>query len=188
MPSRLTALTRHCPAALLAIAAAGCASSGGVADHTPSIRSESVRGPGIDLNMQRLNEPGVRVDVISDTPVRVYNALQQVYSDLSVPVTSSDPESKVIASNSQRMRTIADRSMADYFDCGGGYGNNASRFSVYVTLVSQARSDGGSGTALRSSVSAIAKAPAQSTEVTCNSKGVLERLISDRVKVKLATS
>ena len=174
--------------ASLALAAAGCASSPGAAGPAApgGVTTVTIRGADYAYAVPRLNEPGVRSDEIEAAAERVFTALAASYTALGIPLNTVEPEARMVGATRARLRRIGERSIAEFFDCGGAFGNAAARFNVYVTVSSQAVPSGSASTSLRSVVTANAKSSTQSTEVVCNSTKKLEALIAEEVREKLA--
>ena len=170
----------------LALAAAGCA-SGTAGPHAPGgVTTVTIRGADYAYAVPRLNEPGIRSDEIPAAAERVFTALAASYTALGIPLNTVEPEARTVGATRARLRRIGERSIAEFFDCGGAFGNAAARFNVYVTVTSQAVPSGSASTSLRSVVTANAKSSTHSTEVVCNSTKKLEALIAEEVRVKLA--
>jgi hypothetical protein len=119
---------------------------------------------------------------------RVWTAVLQSYPELGLTVSAIDSEAGLVGVLDQRVRTIDGRSVANYFNCGGDFGNNASSFDVFVTVRTQISAQGANGTLMRTDAVAHAKSLTHRTEVNCLSKGNLERKIADEIRKRSAST
>jgi hypothetical protein len=158
--------------------AAGCASGAQpeVAIRTRTAVNE-VSAPSHTLTLQTTRTINYSSESLTASPDDVFRLLPQVYGDLGLPVTQIDPNTKVVAGVNQRVRRVGGKSMSTFFNCGGSYGNAASRDDVYLTARTQILPSPDGGTEARTEVDAQSKASTSSTRTQCGSTGELEKLI-----------
>jgi hypothetical protein len=178
-------MTRHFRA--IALAAALLLSAPAAYAQEPSAdRTETAQSAdGVNLRLMQTDEPGVREEAVDASTERVYAAVTDVYAELRIPGAGSDPGRRLVAALNQRVRRVAGRGIATYFECGAGYGSQSSEYDVYITVATSVDPAPG-GSRLRSAVSAHARGSAGSSSIACSSTGALEALISQRVAQRLA--
>jgi hypothetical protein len=187
MSVRIPMALRTCAPALAALVAMGCASSGTVRQEQATVQTQNVRGPDFAMQMSRLAGPGIRADVIGAPVARVWPAIAEVYTSLGLPITDQDPETHILATNSQRLHRIADERMQNFFDCGGDLASRGNT-TIFVTVSSVAAASGENSSTVRTAVSATAASATQSTAAACHSTGRLERMIAERLRQQFGTT
>lgn len=181
---RRAAFVGALPLALLA-ALAGCATGTGAAAGPGT--ADNVHNTQLSLNMTVYREPGRATHALPAPVERVRTHVAVVYQEMGIPVTSTDPAAKVVVAAGQRLRTVDGRRIGAFFDCGGGFGNAASAYQVIVTARTELVADAAGGSVARTAVEASARAPASGTRVSCNSTGLLERTIGERLAARTAS-
>jgi hypothetical protein len=163
---------------------AGCASGSG-AGSAPERERVTTRISGTDGSAVRLHHIHERGRASLSIPAAietVWPALLQSYAELEIPLTMIDPAARAAGTQSQSLKQIGGRSVADFFNCGGGFGNNANRFDVLVTANTQLVAEGQTSTRVQIDVDARARASTQSIQVRCRSTGVLERELAEQIE------
>lgn len=159
---------------------AGCASGTGAAATGPGTR-ENVRSTEVGMSVEVFREPGRAQQAIPAPADRVWPHLAEVYAELGIPVTATDPAARTVVASGQRLRSVGGRGIAAFFDCGGGFGNAAAQYQVLVTARTQVDEGEDGGSVARTAVEAVARAPASGTRVVCRSTGQLEHTIGQRL-------
>jgi hypothetical protein len=171
---------------LVLLLLAGCASGSGPGS-APERERMTTRISGTDgsaMFVHHMHERGRSSLYVPAAIQTVWPAVLQSYDELALPLTMLDPAARTVGMMDQRLKEIGGRSVAHYFNCGGGFGNDAHRFDVFVTSRTQLVADTHSGTRVQIEVDARAKAPTQSTHVRCRSTGTLERELAERIQQK----
>lgn len=173
-------------ALLFPVAAVACASAGqqGAPPQSPSYQEVGVYTVGL-----RPTDAAERT-VMHASPGAVYAALRAVYTQqLHVPLAENDSAAGQIGSRQARAtRTIGDKPMSAYFDCGlGQIGPRADHSSILLRLVSQVQPFGNDSAGVSTTVFARSEDPGTSTDpVSCESTGQLERYIATMTRLQLA--
>lgn len=165
------------------ILVSGCA-SGSSSEVSTRTRTEinEVSAPTHTLTLRTSRTINYSSESLTASPDDVFRLLPEVYGDLGLPVTRIDPETKLVAGINQRVRRVGGKGMATFFNCGGSYGNAASRDDVFVTARTQILSGPNGGTEARTEVDAQSKASTSSTRTQCGSTGELEKLIGAKLR------
>lgn len=175
--------------AAAALTLAGCATVSGprAPDTSGAPINNTVRSTDNSVNLTLQSTPGVRSDAFDASADRVWLAITSVYTDLGLPLNSVNEQDRVAGTVRARVRAVGGRNIAEFFNCGGAFGNAASRYNVYVTTSTQATPTGTNSAAVRTVVTALAKSNTQDIEVTCNTTNELEALIAESIRARLAS-
>lgn len=184
----MTRQTLTPPLALLAVLAlAACATSTprGETRQTDVRVATQVDDAARDIVIQ--NESSVSSYTLKSPVPQVWEALQEVYQELELPVSEFDPDQKRMGHEGFRATRIAGKRMSRYLDCGLGMtGPNADRFDIRVTLYTTLSSFG-EDTELIIDVDGQGKPRDYSGNwMHCSSQGELETLIVGRLAARLA--
>lgn len=115
----------------------------------------------------------------------VWQALQTVYSDLSIPIETNDPTHRFLAGVVSARRAFANKPLSRLVDCGStAIGPNANTYNVGLHLQTQVDSLRASETTLRTLLRSTAASDGGIT-IRCSSSGELERSIVDRTRALL---
>jgi len=119
----------------------------------------------------------------------VYTALRAVYTQrLGLTLAEDDSAGGQIGSRPARAtRTIGDKPMSAYFDCGvSQIGPRADHSSILLRVVSQLQPFGADSAGIATTVFARAQDPGTSTDpVSCESTGQLEKYIATMTRLQL---
>jgi hypothetical protein len=164
----------------LSIIVAGCASSSVPAASsersTLGVETAAITGGAIDLQITR--DPATASDTLAAAPEEVWRALPAVFADMELPLSEAVPAAKFLTATGHRLRRLGGRSMAQYFECPGGYENLAATSEVYLTVKAQVLPGANADeSVLRTQVHASARSRNSGNQVICNSRGALEKLI-----------
>lgn len=169
------------------VLAAGCASASqpDVATRSrPAINEVST--PTNTLTLQTSRTITYTSESLAASPEDVFRLLPQVYGDLGLPITRIDPSGRLVAGINQRVRRVGGKNMSRFFNCGGAYGNAASRDDVFVTARTQILPAPNGGTEARTEVDAQSKSSTSNTRAQCGSTGELEKLIGATLRERVA--
>jgi hypothetical protein len=160
--------------------------------------TQSALAPGATPSQTVVNSPGTlgsvtisRNDaIVSATlaapPATVWPLVAQAFTDIGIPVDQVDQSARAASATNQRVRRLAGKGLASYFNCAGPFGNAANRDDVFLTLRTQVVPGQGDGSTLRISASAVARSSTSANTVTdCSSNGELEKLITQKVTERL---
>jgi len=165
---------------------AGCASTGGQATPTQTVRIVDAGGGATQL-------PTSRTVVAQTTKVpfsqeSVWRVLPEVYESLALPVTQRDASSQTLGNQGLRLRRqLAGVRLSRYIDCGRTQGvPSAETYDVFLTVNTRVQ-PGEQGTAtLQTNVQATARSVSFSSGmVECSSTRALEERIVELVTEKL---
>ena len=173
----------------LSIVLAGCASGSVPAASSErsrlGVETAEVTGGAFDLQITR--DPATTSETLAATPEELWRALPAVFAELEIALSEAAPAAKFLTATGHRMRRLAGRSMAQYFDCPGGYENLAATSEVYLTVTAQVlRGPNAEESLLRTQVHASARSRNSGTQVICTSRGALEKLILLTLAEKVA--
>ena len=167
----------------LLAACAGAQRAPGSAGGTPAT-SAVMATAGMDLAVVTV-QPGMVEVPMASTPIATWRALPQAFLALGLPITSATEPSRLLVSQSSRVRRIADRRLSDFFRCGGSYSDdaNAGDATVFVR-VQVLPGDDAATSKLRMELRARSGSgtTAAYTVGECGSTGLLERLIGHFVR------
>ncbi|CAN5715654.1 hypothetical protein BH23GEM6_BH23GEM6_24530 [soil metagenome] len=171
---------------LSVLALAGCASTGGEATPTQTVRIVDAGGGATQLPTSRtIVAQTARVPF---SPESVWRVLPQVYESLALPVTQRDASSQTLGNQGLRLRRqLGGERLSRYLDCGRTQGvPSADTYDVFLTVNTRVQ-PGEAGTAtLQTHVHASARSVSFSTGVVeCSSTRALEEKIVERVTAKL---
>ncbi len=131
-------------------------------------------------------EPARVPDTLAAPAAKVWNALNQVYGELGVPVTVVDTETRVVgAIRATQRRPVGGERLSRILECGSGpYGPNAEHYTVQLTVLSAVQSVGDK-TTIDTRVGGSASPNGLNSSVNCGSTGALEEKILGAVKKQL---
>jgi hypothetical protein len=174
----------------LPILLAGCASA--PPGSIPEAREDrSTVGVSVDAvgtsSVQLKRDASIRSSAVAAAPEVVWAAVPRAFEKLELPVTGVNTGVRVLSTTGQRLKRVGGKSIANFFDCPGPYGNAASSSDVYVTVNTQVLPGEASGTStLRSEVGAYARSSTSGRNMSCRSKGGLEKLLLETVQAELS--
>jgi hypothetical protein len=129
------------------------------------------------------------VSTLAAPMAQSWNALRAAYDSLGIPVTSQDPQRRIIGNEAWKVRQrIARTPLSRFLDCGSSQiGPNADSYDVVLFVQSQLLPADAGSTKLSTIVEAQAR-PATYNQAwsRCSTKGALETRIADLVKAQLA--
>lgn len=180
---------RRIPLPALLTVLAGCASASVPAASsersTLGVETAAVTGGAIDLQITR--DPATTADTLAASPDEVWRALPPVFADLELPLSEAMPAERFLTATGHRLRRLGGRSMAQYFECPGGYENLAATSEVYLTVKAQVLPGATADeSVLRTQVHASARSRNSGSQVICSSRGALEKLILVALAEKVA--
>lgn len=184
---------RSAPLVLVLLAAA-CGTSGPSPSTavTPNVTTNTGRVVTTTGDAVTINAMNIDTDVrlfSTGTPDQVWAVLPQVYAELGIPLTVSDPRTKTLGNEGLRVRrSIAKVPLYRYFDCGSsGTMKNAETYRITMYIMTTAQANPGGGTVVSTSITGTGKNPvtSSSAEVRCASMGDLEIRIRDMVQKKI---
>jgi hypothetical protein len=171
-------------AAIALVGLSACASSGSAGSGGPE---QSVHIAGMNnsrgLRVTTATE-GPRIDVVPLPIERVWGALPAVYDSLQVPVTDRNEAEHRIGNQSLRARgRLGGVLLSRYFNCGSTQGGpNAETYNLQISVLTFARQESATATALATTLQATARPVTLSGEaVQCSSTGALETRIRNMV-------
>ncbi len=173
---------------IFALALAACGSAGGPAagpaiDIPRVTRIEDSMGRVIEIERVPERVKGT-VHLVRVEPDRAWEVLPDVYESIGLPANTADFRSRIVGVLNQRMpRRVAGKSLVEFVDCGmKPEGPNALVDEVTLSVVTRLQPDGQDATLVETTVQGSAKPRSVSgNPVRCTSKGVLERVIADRI-------
>jgi len=168
------------------IALSACASSG-----TSSARpDETVRINGAgSSNLKLTSNTYAHVTKISAPLSRVWLAMPGAFEALSIPISSVDTITHVIANDGLKLRRqLGTTPLSRFIDCGNTQiGENADSYDVHLTISVKLIPDEGGVTKLETMFESMAKPVSFSREYSrCSTRGVLEQRLADAVKAQLS--
>jgi hypothetical protein len=170
-------------ALLLAGTLGACASSGPSAGGRDGPERTMVEGGAGFAEIEIFTEPGVGERTIEAESADVWEILPDVYEQLKIPVSLSDPGRKVMGNSGYRARRIEGARMSKYFRCGTGMlGALADDYNITLSVVTRLTDAPDGGTTLVTTVDAIGRPRATSgNPLRCESSGVLELRVAQLV-------
>lgn len=151
-----------------------CTTSG--AETSPSPEPETVtRVTRPDFEVQPFEVSGRQTSVLGAPLSAAWQVLAEVYDDLGIPVTESDPVAHQLGNPGYRSRRIEGRRLSRYLECGFRIGiPNADTFDVTLMVVTRLTPVADS-TRVVTTVDATAKPRGEAgSRVQCGSRGSLE--------------
>lgn len=179
-----------------AVTAAGCASgSSSGAAATPNVTitpvTQRIVTPGSTLNINTVDVNAGYSQIISGTMDEAWTALNVVYSDLKIPITTLVDAQHLVGNESFKVRRrIGNIPMQQILDCGNAQGiPNAETYDILMTISSFLASNPKGGLTLITRIDATGRSPnyARENAVACHSSGTLENDIAERVRKKIGT-
>jgi hypothetical protein len=126
---------------------------------------------------------------VPGSPARVFRALEQVYADLKIETELKDSLMLEIGNEKfYKRNSLAGRRLSGFLECGSGLtGEYADNHRVDLSLVTFVRPKTAERTTIRSVLLGAAINVTEGAKPTqnCNSNGELERLIHQRLLLKL---
>lgn len=181
----------------VAVTAAGCASgsSGGAAPApnvtTAPVTQRIVMPAGSTLNINTVDVNAGHSQVIIGSMDAAWTALNVVYSDLKIPITTLVDAQHLIGNESFKVRRrVGEIPMQRILDCGNAQGiPNAETYDILMTVSSYLAPNPKGGLNLVTRIDATGRSPnfARENAVACHSTGTLEKDIAERVRKKLGT-
>ena len=174
--------------ALLAVALAGCATSGPQRDSWEPVSITTGSGQHIQIQLTR-EGPSVPGHVEA-SPDRVWDALLAVYTALDAPLDTYVEDERRIGAGAWLTREIAGERMSKWVRCGAGLtGQHADTHRVTLSVTSTVEPEG-AGSVITTRVDGTARSVAgtSSVPVRCTSKGTLESLVVKAVRELVADS
>ena len=166
---------------------AGCSSSQSALAPGSTPAQTVVHAPGAQGGMTVSRQEAIVSTELSASPEVVWPAVAQVFTEIGIPVDQVDQNARAASATNQRVRRLMGKGLASYFNCAGPFGNAANRDDVFLTIRTQVLPRQGTGSALRMSVSAVARSTtAANTATDCASNGELEKLIAQKVMEKVS--
>jgi hypothetical protein len=167
---------------LFLVALGACASNGPPAETTPRQAQVFQSEQGVIVG----DKPRASSITLPLPPATVWTAVRKVYLDLEIPVTVELPASHQIGNNNfAKSRTLAGRPMETLMDCGRGMtGPKAATYRIYMSLLTDVRTDGKGGTLVQTTFVPVAQdvSGGSGDRISCGTSGDLEQLLLDRVK------
>jgi hypothetical protein len=177
-----------------AVATAACASgSSGKAAAAPEVIvtpvTRRIITPGSTLNINTVDVNSGYAQVIIGSMDAAWTALNVVYADLKIPITTLVDAQHLVGNESFKVRRrIGDIAMQRILDCGNAQGiPNAETYDIVMTISSILAPNPKGGLNLLTRIDATGRSPnfARENAVACHSSGTLEKDIAERVRKKL---
>jgi hypothetical protein len=168
----------------ISLVAAGCASGSETIPATTTTTQPVVidRGGGAISTITLTKQESAYTGQFTSAPQALWPAVQRVFRELELPVTSVDSTAHMITSTAGRIRRIDNKPVATYVECPGtAYGNAASGGAVYVTVQAQLLATA-TGSELRVSLQAKSISETGMNRGDCTSTGVLEARIANALR------
>lgn len=178
------------------VTATGCASgSSSGAPATPNVTvtpvTQRIVTPGTTLNINTVDVNAGYSQVVIGTMDAAWTALNVVYSDLKIPITTLVDAQHLLGNESFKVRRrVGDIPMHQILDCGNAQGiPNAETYDILMTISSFLAPNPKGGINLITRIDATGRSPnfARENAVACHSSGSLEKDIAERVRKKLGT-
>lgn len=166
-------------------ASIGCASSSD--PPTRAAPTRSVMRIGNEAPIEMYTEPGRGESVVLAPSPDVWKVLSDVFEQLEIPVTRSDPRVPEIGNLGYPARRIEGKRMGTYIDCGTNLGGQLAN-SYEITLSVMTRlTDGPTGTTVVTTIVDANGVPRATSgnQVHCQSREVLERRVAEIIAEKL---
>lgn len=185
-----------CVLLVAAVTAAGCASkSSGGAAPAPNVTvtpvTQRIVTPGTTLNINTVDVNAGHSQVIIGTMDAAWTALNVVYSDLKIPITTLVDAQHLVGNESFKVRRrVGEIAMQQILDCGNAQGiPNAETYDILMSISSYLAPNPKGGLNLITRIDATGRSPnfARENAVACHSTGTLEKDIAERVRKKLGT-
>ena len=179
-----------------AVTATGCASgSSSGAPATPNVTvtpvTQRIVTPGTTLNINTVDVNAGYSQVVIGTMDAAWTALNVVYSDLKIPITTLVDAQHLLGNESFKVRRrVGDIPMHQILDCGNAQGiPNAETYDILMTISSFLAPNPKGGINLITRIDATGRSPnfARENAVACHSSGSLEKDIAERARKKLGT-
>jgi len=173
-------------AVLAVLALAGCASSGGSATPTQTVRIVDSGGGTTQLPTNRTIV--AQVARVPFSPESVWRVLPEVYEALALPVTQQDATSQTIGNQGVRLRRqLGGERLSRYLDCGRTQGvPSADTYEVFLTVTTRLQPGDAGTSTLQTNVNASARSVTFSSGVVeCSSTRVLEERLVELVAARL---
>lgn len=181
---------------LAVLTAAGCASgSSSGAPATPNVTitpvTQRIVTPGRTLNINTVDVSSGYSQIIIGPMEAAWTALNVVYSELKIPITTLVDAQHLVGNQSFKVRRrVGDIVMQQILDCGSTQGiPNAETYDILMTISSYLAPNPKGGLNLITRIDATGRSPnfARENAIACHSSGTLEKDIAERVRKKLGT-
>ena len=176
---------RFLPVVCVVVLAACAGSSRVVPSSTGHTRTVPLSGGEVEIRVQ----PDVRTSetVIPASPAAVWTALEEVYGELKIPVNLKDPTTLRVGNAGFETRgPIGGRRLSAFFSCGTNLtGEVADQRRIRIEVVSQAvEATDGARIQTYAAASARSDEGTSTDRVLCTSRGRLEQLIDEHVRLR----
>ena len=164
---------------------AGCA-SGGAPETSNSVMARPAIFQSAETGTIQGERPVASSIAIAATPQVVWLAAKSVYTDLQIPLTiESAPTGQLGNANFWKTRQIAGEPMTSLVNCGSDMtGPKAATYRIYMSLVTDIRSDNKGGTTVHTTLAAYGQdmSGASSDRIPCGTTGKFEQMVLERIK------
>lgn len=183
-------------AVLVALSAAGCASSsGGSSTGAPNVTqtpvTQRIVSPTSVININTVDVNSGYSQIIVATMDAAWTALNVTYSDLKIPINTLVDAQHTLGNNSfKTRRRVGPLPMYQILDCGNAQGiPNAETYDIQMSIVSTLTPNPKGGLNLVTRIDATGRSPNFSREnpVVCHSAGALEKHIAEIVRQKVGS-
>jgi len=168
-------------AAIVILAAAGCATTGSGGQGTFQQERVTVDGPGGRYDLLLTRERYLSSDTLTIAPSRAWPALMQTYASFGVPLQGADQKRYLIATQPVHAHaSFAGERMSRWLECGSTMtGDIASAYEITLRFGSLLDTTVAGRSIVRTAVTATAIAPGSgTTPVECSTRGALEKRIA----------
>ena len=185
---------RAFPALLAALFAIACgASSSGTSSAVPVTTvtpvTQRIISPGSTLNINTVDVNSGYTQLIVGSMDAAWTAVNVVYSDLKIPITTLVDAQRIIGNDQFKVRRrVGTIPMQQILDCGNSQGiPNAETYDIVMAINSTMVPNPKGGVNLVTRIDATGRSPNFSREnpVVCHSSGALEKHIAELVRKKV---
>lgn len=183
-------------AVFVAAGAVGCASGssgeGNSADEAVPMPGETrtVMRIGNYAPVEMFTQPGVDARTIQVAPELAWRVLGGVYSEMGIPVTSTNPQTMQLGNPGYKARRVGGKRMNSFIDCGSDLaGPLANQLEITLTISTRLTAKEEGATEVLSVIDAWGEPRAVSgNPMHCQSRGVLELDIAKAIADALGVS
>ncbi|MHB8838163.1 MAG: hypothetical protein ACYC7F_04340 [Gemmatimonadaceae bacterium] len=181
---------------LVALSAAGCASSsGGASSGTPNVTqtpvTQRIVTPTSVVNINTVDINAGYSQIIVASMDAAWTALNVAYADLKIPINTLVDAQRMIGNDNYKIRRrIGPLPMHQILDCGNAQGiPNAETYDIQMSILSTLTPNPKGGINLITRIDASGRSPNFSREnpVACHSAGALEKHIAELVRKKVGS-
>ncbi len=186
------------PAVAVAVTAGaiGCASGSSGAGNSENNavaipdQTRTVMRIGNYAPVEMWTEPGVGARTVQVAPELAWRVLGGVYSEMGIPVTSSNPQTMQLGNPSYKPRRIGGKRMNSFIDCGADLsGPLANQLEITLMVSTRLSAKGEGATEVLTVLDAWGEPRAVSgNPMHCQSRGVLELDIAKAVAEALGVT